>query len=143
MIVKIHGLITEVTSLLDRLESIRPFTEREAWGLFRLAALSEAFGWTILIAGILINRYRWPGADMAIPIAGQVHGTFFLIYFGVLIATYTSLRWSRQKFLVAVLVGIPPYGTLLFEQWAARARSQRLRRIYFRSVLLFAVTAEV
>lgn len=140
---KVRGLIAKAASLLDRLESIRPFTEKEAWGLFRLAALSEALGWTVLIAGILVNHYRWPGADMAIPIAGQVHGTFFLIYFGVLIATYTSLRWSRRRFFVALLAGIPPYGTLLFEQWATRSRRHKLCRIYFRSVLLFAATAEV
>ena len=128
-------------TFLNKLESNCPFTEAEAWGLFRIAALSEAVGWTLLIAGILINHFKLPGNRFAVPIAGQIHGTIFLIYFGVLIATYSSLRWPRPRFLVAVLAGIPPYGTLVFEQWAAHRRRTTKRQTYFRSLLLAHITA--
>jgi integral membrane protein len=123
-----------LSSLLNKLESMRPFTENEAWGLFRIAAISEAFGWTTLITGILIRHYNWPGSNIAVPIAGQIHGTIFLAYFGILIATYSSLRWSRKKFLVAVLAGIPPYGTLLFELWASSLRRNKLSKLHFNSI---------
>ena len=127
-------------ALLDRLEAIRPFTENEAWGLFRIAALSEAAGWTILLIGLLIRHYNWPGHAYAVPIAGQIHGTIFLVYFGVLLATYTSLRWSRQKFVFAALAGVPPYGSLLFEQWAAYNRRTTHSREHSRSIALVIIS---
>lgn len=102
--------------------------------------MSEAFGWTILIIGILIRHFGWPGHSFAVLIAGQIHGTIFLIYFGVLLAVYSSLRWPRRKFFLAILAGIPPYGTLIFEQWEARRRRIRHRRVFFRSFMLSAMT---
>ncbi len=122
--------------LLDRLEAIRPFSEAEAWGLYRIAALNEAVGWTLLIIGVAIRHFKWPGHAYAVPIAGQIHGTIFLIYFGVLLATYTSLRWSRGKFVFAALAGVPPYGSLLFEQWAAYQRRTKLSRRHTRTIVL-------
>jgi integral membrane protein len=122
-------------SLLSKLESIKPFTENEAWNLFRIIALSEAVGWTILIAGILINKFGLPGRNIAIPIAGQIHGTIFLMYFGILIAVYSSIGWSRKKFIAAILSGIPPYGTLIFEQWAAWKRSNNTCIVHFSSII--------
>jgi integral membrane protein len=123
-------------AFLDKLESYRPFTEHEAWGLFRAVAISEAVGWTILIAGLAISHYRLPGSRYSVPIAGQIHGTIFLIYFGVLIVVYSSLRWSRKKFLLAAVAGVPPYGTLIFEQWASRRRKNQLCRAQFNSIVL-------
>ena len=125
---------------LRKFEAAQPFSESEAWGLFRIAALSEAVGWTLLITGILIHHYHLPGHRFAIPLAGQIHGTIFVAYFGILIAVYSSVRWSRQKFLLAVLAGIPPYGTLVFEQWAAHTRQNAQREVYFRSMLLTIVS---
>ena len=111
-----------VLSFLRRLEATKPFTEQEAWSLFRLAALSEAFGWTLLISGILVDHFKFPLHRYAVPIAGQIHGLIFLAYFGILLATYTSLGWSRFKFVCAAAAGVPPYGTLVFELWAAHQR---------------------
>src|SRR5438128_1566340 len=105
--------------LLEKLEAQRPFTEAEAWGLFRIAALSEAVGWTILIIGVAVEKYNLPLHQYAVPIAGRTHGTIFILYFATLIVTYSSLRWPRWKSLVAIAAGVPPYGTLVFEQWAA------------------------
>jgi integral membrane protein len=127
-----------VLSLLRKLEASHPFTEQEAWGLFRLAAIGEAVGWTVLITGILIRKYKLPGHTFAVILAGQIHGTLFIVYFGILIATYSSLGWSRKKFLLAVLVGVPPYGTLLFEQWA-----MHLRRTEFWQTHLYSMTGVV
>lgn len=119
---------------LKRAESKHPFSEREAWNIFRLAALAEAFGWTMLIAAVIVNHYHLPGQTIAIPIAGQVHGTIFIAYFCVLVATYSSLRWSRQTAIIAAMAGVPPYGTLVFEQVVAHRRAKTLRRATFRVV---------
>lgn len=127
-------------SKLKQIEDMKPFAEYEAWGLFRIAALAEAFGWAVLIAGITIRNYGLLGHNIAVPIAGRIHGTFFLAYFGILIAVYTSLGWSRKKFLLAVIAGVPPFGSLIFEQWAAHNRNTKHRQMYFSSLLPILVT---
>ncbi len=127
---------------LKQVESKRPFSEREAWNVFRLAALAEAFGWTVLIAAVIINRYHLPGQNIAIPIAGQVHGTIFIAYFCVLIAAYSSLRWSRRTAIIAAAAGVPPYGTLVFEQVVARRRAKALRRLTFHVVARAVVASD-
>ncbi|MBC7546613.1 DUF3817 domain-containing protein [Candidatus Saccharibacteria bacterium] len=118
-------------SLLQRLESLKPFTEREAWNLYRAAALAEAFGWTVLIIGIVWRGTNLPGHKIAVPIAGNIHGSIFLIYFAVLIATYSSLGWSRLKLIIAAMVGVPPYGTLVFEQIIVRIRSRTIGNAHY------------
>jgi integral membrane protein len=129
-------MLKRLDTWLQRAEATRPFTESEAWFLFRLAALSEAAGWTLLLTGIAISRTHLPWHDAAVPITGQIHGTVFLIYFGIVIATYSSLRWSRRRFVVAIVAGIPPYGTLVFEQWAAHRRARDYSRTLLRCTVL-------
>lgn len=90
--------------------------------LFRLAAFAEAIGWTLLIAGILISHYLTPGNHVAVLVAGNIHGTIYLCYFAAPLVLYPSLGWSRGKAISAILSGIPPYGSLMFEQWAAHRR---------------------
>lgn len=119
-----------------KLEANKVFTEREAWGLFRLFALAEAFGWTILIAGILIDRTHWKYHGYAVPIAGQIHGMIFLSYFAIVLVTYGSLGWSRKKFIASLACGVPPYGTLVFEIFARQQRQNVLLRRHYRSILL-------
>lgn len=90
--------------------------------LYRLAALAEACGWTLLIIGILIEHYITPGNDVAVLIAGNIHGTIFLCYFVAPLILYPSLGWSRWRAITALISGVPPYGTLVFEQWSAHKR---------------------
>ncbi len=107
---------------LQRIGKAEFFTDREAWNLFRLAAFGEAFGWTLLISGIVFKHYVTPGNNIPIDIAGQIHGTIFLIYIVAVIVLHPSLRWSPKRTLIAGLCSVPPYGTLVFEQWEARRR---------------------
>ena len=128
-------------NFLTRLEAVRPFTEPDAWRVYRLAAFGEAFGWTLLIVALLIRHYRLPGHDAAVPVGGQIHGILFLSYFGVLLAMYTSLRWSRKRFFLALVSGVPPYGSLIFEQWAAHKRRRHHTRGFLTSVVLTLASA--
>lgn len=122
--------------LLHRFETARPFTEREAWLLYRIAAFSEAIGWTLLIAGILIEKYLTPGNDTAVLIAGNIHGTIYLCYFAAALVLYPSLGWSRWRGIAATLAGIPPYGSLLFEMWSSHKRKSHGFKTY-RHYLLY------
>jgi integral membrane protein len=113
-----------------KVESAQFFTDREAWNLFRLAAFGEAFGWTLLISGLIFTRYVTPGNNIAIDIAGQIHGTIFLVYIAAVVVLHPSMRWSPRRTLIAGLVSVPPYGTLVFEQWAARQRHKETLSTY-------------
>ncbi len=119
-----------VSSTLNKLESKQAFTEKDAWGLFKLAAIGEACGWTLLISGILCKRYITVGNNVPVLIAGQVHGMLFLIYIVAVVVTYSSLHWSRKRMLVAGIASVPPYGSLIFEQWAAYQRRSQALKIY-------------
>jgi integral membrane protein len=113
-----------------KIESARFFTEKEAWNLFRLAAFGEAFGWTLLISSLIFKHYVTPGNNIPIDIAGQIHGTLFLIYIAAVVVLHPSLHWSPRRTLIAGLVSVPPYGTLIFEQWAAHQRRNEALRNY-------------
>ena len=121
---------------LEKFESYRSFTPDEAWKIFRITALGEACGWTILISGLLIHHYRLLGSTIAIPIAGQIHGTIFIAYFIALIFVYPSLAWSRSKTLLAFIAGVPPYGSLIFELWASKEnKKMMIQRDYVCAVI--------
>jgi integral membrane protein len=123
-----------LNSLLNKYEEFTPFTEHEAWGIFRIAAFAEAAGWTLLILGILIKQFIIPSSDVPIKLAGRVHGTLFLLYIFVVVVFYPSQNWSKKRTVVAGLASVPPYGSLMFEQWAAYKR----QRMHFtQSIFLF------
>jgi len=107
--------------VIRKYQNFRPFSEAEAWALFRLAAVGEAVGWTILITGIILSRFLHN--NLPILIAGQFHGILFLIYFAVTAVVSPSNRWSFQKIILATLCGVPPYGSLAFEFWQSHQRS--------------------
>jgi integral membrane protein len=129
-----------MNNIFKKTFGIQFFTEREAWSVFRLAAIGEAVGWTLLISGILIARYATPGNNDAVLIAGQLHGTLFLIYLAAVVAVCGSLRWSPHFTLLAGLVSVPPYGTLIFEQWLAHRRRQEAlkshRQVTVRAIIV-------
>jgi integral membrane protein len=62
------------------------------------------------------------GSNTAVDIAGQVHGTIFLIYIVSVFVFCASLRWTRRQTVIAALASIPPYGTLVFEKYMAHKR---------------------
>jgi integral membrane protein len=112
---------------------LRPFSETEAWTLFKWAAYGEAAGWTLLITGIIVAKTHLPGHAIALPLLGQTHGMLFAFYLAIVLATASSMRWDIRRLVVAIAVSVPPYGTLVFEQWALRDRSRRIRQNYQRS----------
>jgi integral membrane protein len=125
-------------SLLRKLERQRPFSGEEAWLLFKLAAFGEAIGWTLLITGILTKQFLMHGNNAPVLMAGQLHGTLFIIYIVAVIVLYPSLRWSRRRTIIAGLASVPPYGSLVFEQWAAHERAGRNWEMR-RAILTYAV----
>ena len=110
--------------------------------LFRMAAIAEACGWTLLILGILCKRFLTPGNNVPVLFAGQVHGMIFLLYLIAAAGLYPSLKWGRWRALLAIMASVPPYGSLLFEQWAAQQRRQTNLKNYGRFLLFTALPKE-
>ena len=104
----------------DALDGI--FTDREAWGLFRIAAIVETIGWTCLLIGIAAVKFDWPRSDAYIAVGGSIHGIFYLFYVFIVIFGHRALGWSVGRFIFAQLISVVPYGALVFERWVAIRR---------------------
>lgn len=98
------------------------FNAHDAWALFRVAAFGEAFGWTLLIFGVLYDIQKWPQYHDVLIVAGRLHGTFFALYIIATVLLSRSLGWRWFWIVIALGMSVPPYGTLLFEQLLARTR---------------------
>lgn len=92
------------------------FTDKEAWMLFRLFAFAEVVGWTLLISAIIYRKFDLPLDDIFVSIAGTVHGLFFGLYFIFVIITARSMLWGPVRTSTALLAGMPPYTSLVFER---------------------------
>jgi len=92
------------------------FTDKEAWWIYRLGAILEATGWTLLISAIIYRSFDLPQYESVISVAGRLHGMFFVAYFFAVVATARSMQWGIWRFSIAILAGIPPFTSLIFEQ---------------------------
>ncbi|MFZ1250757.1 MAG: DUF3817 domain-containing protein [Candidatus Microsaccharimonas sp.] len=101
------------------------FTDKEAWWIFRLAAILESVGWALLIGAIIYRRFGLPEYESVISVAGRLHGMFFVAYFGAVLATARSMRWGLCRIGFALVAGIPPFTSLVFEQAMAWHRKKR------------------
>ncbi len=127
--------------LLGKFEKGRPFTEAEAWLLFRIAAVAEACGWTLLGSAVILQAHGARHSASFLILAGRTHGMLFLLYCLASLGLYPSLGWSRWRGLFALTFSVPPYGTLLFEQWAAAKRHNAGFRTYRQFLLYNALVA--
>ncbi|MEO5949971.1 MAG: DUF3817 domain-containing protein [Candidatus Saccharimonadales bacterium] len=101
------------------------FTDKEAWTLYRIVAFGEAFGWTLLISAITYRAFHLPGYAIAVSIAGMTHGLFFSLYFLFVFLTARSMKWGFWRMSGALVTGIAPYTSLIFEKIMARDRKKR------------------
>ena len=119
---------------LESYKRLKPFTDDEAWFLFKLAAWGEAAGWTILITGILLGHIL--KTNLPVLIAGQFHGLLFLTYMVSTLAVSPSMSWRFKKILAAILCGVPPYGSLVFEFFQAGKNNSRKLKVMMHSLYL-------
>lgn len=117
-------------ALGSRFEHNTTFDEPDAWMLFRIAAFAEAIGWSLLIIGILCERVWLPGNHAPVAVAGRIHGMVFIAYAVAAAGLYPNLGWSRWRAVCAVAASVPPFGSLIFEQWAGYVRRTDQARVY-------------
>ncbi len=121
--------------VLNAYLNFKPFSNYEAWLIFKIAALAEALGWTMLISGIAISYFITPGNNIAVQIAGHLHGGLFMIYIALALLVAPSLNWRPIRIILAGLASVPPYGSLLFEMWQSHLRQQSRRRSLYYTCL--------
>lgn len=120
-----HRLFTQVAHITRQYKRFRPVTDHEAWAVFRMAAIAEAVGWTMLVIGIICKHIPFAYNEVPVQIAGRLHGVLVLLYGIAALLLAPSLRWDWWKILFAIAASVPPYGSLAFEQWAAHGRCWR------------------
>ncbi len=86
-------------------------------GRFRLLALAEAVSWAGLLLGMFF-KYVVVQNEIGVKIFGPVHGAVFVGY--VLVTLMLAQRWDRKALVWGLIASIPPFGTVVFERWAAR-----------------------
>jgi integral membrane protein len=101
------------------------FTDKEAWWIYRLGAVLEATGWTLLIGAIIYRHLDLPQYESVINVAGRTHGIFFVAYFASVLATARSMGWGPWRVIFALGLGVPPYTSLVFEKVMAWQRKHR------------------
>jgi integral membrane protein len=88
-------------------------------GRFKVVAIAEAISWAGLLIGMFF-KYVVIEHEIGVQVFGPVHGAIFVAYVLVTLGTWGALRWSTGTGLVAVLASVPPFGSWVFERWAAR-----------------------
>lgn len=101
------------------------FTDHEAWGLFRFFAILEAVGWSLLIIAIVYRKLGLPESASVVSFAGHVHGIGFGLYFLFVLLVARSMEWGIARVGTAVVAGMPPYGSIVFERIMAWHRKKR------------------
>lgn len=97
-----------------------PAILRTPEGRFRVVAIAEAISWAGLLIGMLF-KYVVVENEIGVQVFGPIHGAVFLLYVLVAFMAWGALRWSPLVGILALLASLPPFGTLVFEQWAMRS----------------------
>lgn len=100
------------------------FTDQDAWAMYRLFAICEAVGWTLLIGAIIYRKFDLPYDDLMVSIAGRIHGVFFALYFVFVLITVRSMMWGFWRTVGALVAGMPPYTSLAYEKIMAYHRKK-------------------
>jgi integral membrane protein len=87
---------------------------------FRFVAFLEAGTWVGLLIGMAFKYLPVDGSEIGVKIFGPLHGAAFLLYLPIAGWTIYRLRWGFFTAIAAVVASIPPFGTFMFEKWAAR-----------------------
>lgn len=100
--------------------------QREArW--FRIVAFAEAATWLGLLVGMGV-KYVGSGSEAGVRFFGPIHGVVVLLYVAVTLLVARRRRWGGRTVVVGLLASVPPFGTLVFEEWAERTGRLRPRR---------------
>lgn len=87
--------------------------------LFVAVAIAEAVSWAGLLVGMYVKYFTEAG-ELGVKVFGPLHGGIFVLYVALALVVARVLRWSLGTTAVALVCSVPPFATLVFEQWAVR-----------------------
>ncbi|MEV6609117.1 DUF3817 domain-containing protein [Kutzneria sp. NPDC051319] len=87
-------------------------------GRFRAVAVAEAISWAGLLIGMFFKYVM--GNEIGVHIFGPVHGVVFIAYVVLSLLARRALNWDNRTTALALIASIPPFGSVVFERWAAR-----------------------
>ncbi|WP_009474153.1 DUF3817 domain-containing protein [Rhodococcus sp. JVH1] len=87
---------------------------------FRFVAILEAFTWLGLLIGMAFKYLPADGNEIGVKIFGPIHGGVFVLYLLISLWTARKLSWNLVTTFWALVASVPPFGTVVFEVWAAR-----------------------
>ncbi|WP_016879897.1 MULTISPECIES: DUF3817 domain-containing protein [unclassified Rhodococcus (in: high G+C Gram-positive bacteria)] len=87
---------------------------------FRFVAILEAFTWLGLLTGMAFKYLPADGNEIGVKIFGPIHGGVFVLYLLISLWTARKLSWNLVTTFWALVASVPPFGTVVFEVWAAR-----------------------
>jgi integral membrane protein len=91
---------------------------------FRYIAVAEAVSWAGLLVGMLF-KYVIVENPIGVKVFGPIHGALFVLYLVLAVLAARALRWGVGTVAMALLAGVPPFGTIVFERWATRTGRMR------------------
>jgi integral membrane protein len=86
---------------------------------FRVVAFAEAVSWLGLLIGMFF-KYVADAGEGGVRVFGPIHGTVFLTYAVLALLTWRQQRWSLPVAIAALAASVPPFCTVVFEEWARR-----------------------
>jgi integral membrane protein len=101
------------------------FTDKEAWAVFRFFAYVQGIGWTILILALTYGVLGLPQTESVVSFGRSSLGIFFGLYFIMSFIVARSLGWGVGRVSLAIISGVPPYGSILFERLMTAHRKRR------------------
>jgi integral membrane protein len=89
-------------------------------GLFRLVARAEAVTWALLLSGMFL-KYVTRTTELGVQVFGMVHGVVFVAYCVATVVVAVDQRWRIGRIVLGLACAVPPFATVPFERYAARA----------------------
>ncbi len=68
----------------------------------------------------MVFKYLVVFDEIGVKIFGPIHGALFVCYLVLAVLLWRRRPWSTRTGTLAVLAGVPPFGTVVFERWATR-----------------------
>lgn len=87
---------------------------------FRLTALAEAISWVGLLIGMYFKHLHGQPTEIGVKIFGPTHGALFVAYLLAVVVAGIAFRWHWGTWLLALLGGVLPLGSVIFVIWADR-----------------------
>lgn len=117
-------LLTQIVSRPFRwaYDKMHLFTDQEAWGVYRFAAFVEAGIWGFFILTIIYAGFGWPQAESVVAFGRSVWGMAYAVYVIFILLVARSMEWRIGRVSLAMVAGIPPFGSLVFERLMGRHR---------------------